>query len=79
MPGGSAEKCSLFFEWTAKVSGPSVKVDVRFLNSSSTYLETQRTTSCPSMLGTRRMLNLPTTRAGITVLLPGSEKAPSIP
>lgn len=50
-----------------------------FLNSSLRCLYTSSLTSALSMLGTVRMENFPITLAGITVLAPGAEKAPSMP
>lgn len=50
-----------------------------FLNSSLMYLYTHSVVLLMPRLGTRRIENLPATDAGMTVLEPGAEKAPSIP
>jgi hypothetical protein len=43
------------------------------------YLMTCSVVFLMPRLGTRRIENLPVTEAGMTVLEPGAEKAPSIP
>ncbi len=64
-------RCTLEFE-----PGARDFRDSRFFHSSLMYLVTSSTTLSGVMSGTRRSENLPMTVPGMTVLVPGSAKAP---